>query len=147
MSDALATIPIYRGTRGSYDENALTSRRSRAKPKRVVVAPVQPRIEISGRALAIIADYDDLWASIRAQVDALRITRLELDHLSGLQEGYSSTLLASAQAKKFGMVSLGSILGAIGCRLALVEDPEAAAKIIARAKKRRRAVRPTPQQA
>jgi hypothetical protein len=65
--------------------------------------------------LAEIADYDDLWRGIRGRVDAMGITREELDHLSGLQEGYSGKTLGPKQRKKFGNVSLGSTLGAIGC--------------------------------
>lgn len=161
MADALATLadnqPTHHRRHHAFGvsvgltrakvarEKKPTAPRAAPKPAPIEApAIVPPVVEMKGRVLASISDYRGLWAAIRAQVDAMRITRLELDHLSGLQEGYSSTLLASAQVKKFGMVSLGSILGAIGCRLALVEDPEAVAKIIARAKKRRRPLRQSP---
>jgi hypothetical protein len=108
-------------------------RPARAKPKqpRRQVAPAidQPSIEINGRPLAIIADYDGLWKAIRDRVAAMKITRLELDYLSGAQSGYHSKLLCGAQIKKFGRRSLGDTLGAIGCELALIEDEIQVAKI------------------
>ena len=90
--------------------------------------------------LAEIADYDDLWRGIHGRVDAMGITREELDHQSGQQSGYSGKLLGPKQRKKFGNVSLGSTLGAIGCKLLLVEDPEQTAKIMARCKLRERPI-------
>jgi hypothetical protein len=118
----------------------------RAKPKqpRRQVAPAidQPAVEISGRVLAKITDYDGLWSAIRARVDALGITRIELDHLSGNQEGYSGKLLGAKQVKKFGKNSLGQTVGATGTYLLLVEDPEETAKIMARCEHRKRPVRP-----
>jgi hypothetical protein len=142
MGDALTQS--YRGVRGSHDERRLTTRWSGAKPKTAPAAPPaidQPSIEIRGRVLAVFSDYDGLWNAVRARVDAMGITRLELDHLSGNQEGYSGKLLGAKQVKKFGKQSLGATLGATCCKLVLVEDPEATAKMLARAKKRRRPVR------
>jgi hypothetical protein len=57
------------------------------------------------------------------------VTREELDHLSGLQPGYSTKLLTRTHIKRFGKVSLGPMLGATGCKLLLVEDTEATARI------------------
>jgi hypothetical protein len=79
--------------------------------------------------LAVFSDYDGLWNAVRARVDAMGITRLELDHLSGNQEGYSGKVLGPKQVKKFGKHSLGSTLGALGSYLALVADPEQVAKL------------------
>jgi hypothetical protein len=95
------------------------------------VAPTidQPSLEINGRVLAIIADYDGLWSAVRERVDDLNLTRLELDYLSGAQSGYHSKLLCGAQIKKFGRRSLGDTLGAIGCELALIEDEILTVKI------------------
>jgi hypothetical protein len=110
-------------------------RPSRAKPKRQPrrheVAPAidQPSIEINGRPLAIIADYDGLWAAIRARVAALQITRETLNGMANLQDGYIGKLLGGAQVKKFGKQSLGKTLEAIGCDLALIEDEIQAAKV------------------
>jgi hypothetical protein len=129
MSDALATTLVYRGTRGGHDERTLTARRSRAKPKRDAVPPVQPSVEINGRPLAIIASYDGLWKAIRDRADAMQVTRETLNGMANLQDGYMGKLLGGAQGKKFGKLSLGKTLGAIGCDLALIEDEIQTAKI------------------
>jgi hypothetical protein len=108
------------------------------KPAPVVVEAVTPApIKIIGRVLGEFADYHGQWAAIRARVDALGLTRLELDHLSGLPHGYCGKLLGAAKVRRFGKDSLGEMLGAIGCKLVLVEDPEATARVLARAKKRK----------
>jgi hypothetical protein len=103
------------------------------QPRRQVAPPPpaidQPSIEISGRALAIIADYDGLWGAIRDRVDAMQITRETLNGMAKLQDGYIGKLLGGAQRKKFGKRSLGKTLGAIGCDLALIEDEIQTAKI------------------
>jgi hypothetical protein len=102
----------------------------RAKPKQPRRQDVAPAIvRIKGRVLAIFSDYDGLWSAVRARVDDLNLTRLELDYLSGAQSGYHSKLLCGARIKKFGRCSLGDTLGAIGCELALIEDEIQTAKI------------------
>jgi hypothetical protein len=138
MSDALATRV---NDRGSHDERRLTAHWPTIKPA-PVEAVVSPAIEIKGRVLAEIADYDGLWSAVRVRLEAMGITRREFDHLTGLQEGYSGKLLGAAQRRRFGKESLGATLGGICCKLVLVEDPEATAKMLARAKKRRLPLRP-----
>jgi hypothetical protein len=64
----------------------------------------------------------------------LSISREEIDNLAGIATGYSGKLLSPARTKVFGKVSLGPTLGAIGCKLILVEDPAAAARTLARRK-------------
>jgi hypothetical protein len=89
----------------------------------------------------MISDYDELVESIRQRVDDMGMTRLELDHQAGMQEGYSGKILGPKHVKIFGMKSLGDTLGAIGCGLLLVENPEQTAKMRARIKPRRRPIR------
>jgi hypothetical protein len=108
----------------------------KAAPVEVVRIELVP-IEITGRPLSEFVDYDGLWNAVRARVDAMGITRHELDHLSGLPDGYSGKLLGGAQVRRFGKDSLGETLGAIGCKLVLIEDPDATAQVMARAKKRK----------
>jgi hypothetical protein len=136
MTDALATISANRGTRGAHDESRLTAHWPTIKPA-PVEAVASPAIEIKGRVLAEIADYDGLWSAVRVRVEAMGITRREFDDLTGLQEGYSGKLLGAAQRRRFGKESLGATLGGICCKLVLVEDPEATAKIMARVEKRK----------
>lgn len=89
----------------------------------------------------MISDYDEFVAAVRARADEMEMTRLEIDHQAGLCSGYSGKLLGPRQVKGFGKVSLGPMLGALGCRLLLVEDPVQTAKILARRTPRERPIR------
>jgi hypothetical protein len=70
----------------------------------------------------LIADYDAFVDAIRERGDEMGMTRLKFDHQAGTQEGYSEKILEPKHVKIFGMKSLGDTLGAIGCKLLLVED-------------------------
>ena len=89
-------------------------------------------------AAVLISDYTGLVEAIRQRVDEMGLTRMELDHQAGLQSGYSGKLLSRKQLRSFGKASLGPTLGAIGCRLILVEDPAQADLIKARMTPRQR---------
>lgn len=89
----------------------------------------------------LISNYDAFVDAIRERVDEMGMTRLELDHQAGMQEGYAGKLLGPGHVKVFGMRSLGDTLGAIGCKLLLVEDADQTAKMRARIKPRQRPVR------
>jgi hypothetical protein len=109
-------------------------------PEAVTLVPAP--IEINGgRVLGSFDSYDGLCDVVRGRVAAMGITRLELDALSGNADGYSGKLLGPGQVKKFGKHSLERTLRGIGCKLVLVEDPEATTKIMARAEKRKRPLR------
>jgi len=49
---------------------------------------------MSATPLAIVHDYDDLVAAIRARRDELQVTHMTIDDVSGIQPGYASKLLA-----------------------------------------------------
>jgi hypothetical protein len=113
-----------------------------AAPKPVAVpAIVRPPIPINGRVLARIDDYNGMCRAFRARTDELQITRLELDYLSKLQDGYTAKILGPSQIKSLGKKSLGGILRGTGTYLILVEDAQATAKIMASCKKRERPIR------
>jgi hypothetical protein len=140
-SEAMSDVATIHNDRGSHDERKLTAHwPTKPAPEVAITAP--PAIKIKGRVLAEFADYNGLQQGIRGRVDAMEMTREELDHQSGNQPGYSGKLLGPKQVKKFGIVSLGNTLGGIGCKLLLVEDPEQTAKIMARCKLRERPLRP-----
>jgi hypothetical protein len=63
---------------------------------------------------------------------ALGISRADLARLAGFK----------AAPPKNGMSAIDAALAPAGCRLALVEDPDATAKIMARCEQRKRPVRP-----
>lgn len=88
--------------------------------------------EISGAPavsapLAVICNYNELQAALRARVDVMNISRRTLDHLTGLTDGYSEKLLGPAQMRTLGRKSLGKILSVLGLKLVLIEDPDAPA--------------------
>src|SRR4051794_38656581 len=87
--------------------------------------------------LAIVRDYKELIAAIRARRDALDITHETIDAVAGLQAGYTSKLLVDPPMKCAGRVSLGAMLGALGLMLLVVEDPAALERVRARLTKRK----------
>jgi hypothetical protein len=84
----------------------------------------------------MIASYDELVEAIRVRVDEMNISREELDLQAGIPTGYSGKCLGPAQVKRLSYATMGPVLGAIGCKLLLVEDPEQTAKILRRAQPR-----------
>jgi hypothetical protein len=95
-----------------------------------VVAIAPAPIEVHGRVLARFSDYDGLHRAIAARAAALQLTRAEIDHLSGNQDGYTAKVLAPTQYRKFGPVSLGNTVGALGCYLLLIEDETETQKLL-----------------
>jgi hypothetical protein len=150
MSDTHASISDNRTKRGGRNwgippaiERARAMREPKkspppvaaTKPVPVIVQPAAPQtIEINGRPLARIKDYDGLWAAVRGRYDSMGITRVGGDTLSQLPDGYTGKLLGAAQVRKIGLHSLERVLEGTGCFLVLVEDPEASAKMLATAK-------------
>jgi hypothetical protein len=59
----------------------------------------------------------------------LNITFETLDCVGGLSPRYAQKLLGSTPTKRLGEVSLGCVLGALGLRLIVVEDPEQLARV------------------
>jgi hypothetical protein len=146
MSDAIAIADDRTKRRGRDWGLSPTIERARASREKKPQLPVAMKpvivevveaviiepapIQIVGRVLATFSDYDGLHRAITARTASLGITRLELDHLSGNQEGYSGKLLAPSHYKKFGKVSLGNTVGALGCYLLLIEDQAATKSLL-----------------
>lgn len=83
-------------------------------------------------ALGEAKSYDDLQPILRARADALGLSRVELDRIAGVPSGYSAKVLAEVPIRKLGPDTLGPMLGALGVKIMLVEDPEALAKFTAK---------------
>jgi hypothetical protein len=81
------------------------------------------------KPIAVIRDYASLIEAIRAPVAELQITHETVDHVSGIQSGYTSKLLCRPPMKPLGAISLGCVLGALGMQLIAVEDPEALERV------------------
>lgn len=90
---------------------------------------------------ATVTDYDSLIAALRARADELNVSRLAIDERAGLQSGYTAKLLAGEGGRGLGRLSLGCLLGALGVKLIMVDDPAAAATIALMPKRDLRAVR------
>jgi hypothetical protein len=88
------------------------------------------------RRLAVVHDYAGLVAVLRARADKLDVSNLTIDEVAGLQEGYTSKLLAPNPIRRLGITSLPLVLGALGLALAVVEDREQLARIRSRLSKR-----------
>jgi hypothetical protein len=80
------------------------------------------------RRIAVVRDYDQLVAALRAHALAIGATRRQIDEVAGLPSRYTATLLAPGAVKALGRTSMGPILGALGLMLVVVEDADAMAK-------------------
>jgi hypothetical protein len=106
----------------------------RAFPNRISHMAMIDRLE-----LAIVRDYDESRVALRARCEQLNISRLEIDRLSGLPNGYASTVLSNAPRKRIGPANIGPMLADLGLALVVVEDAEAMARYTARAEPRMKA--------
>jgi hypothetical protein len=79
------------------------------------------------RHLAVVSDYRGLIEALRARAEELEVSRRTLDEIGGLSDGQAAAILANFAG--MGPVSLGLILGALGLQLAVIEDPEATARL------------------
>jgi hypothetical protein len=123
-------------------ERALASREPKKPiPQEPPVVALDPPARRMPAVARMISNYNEFLDAVRERVDFMGMTRLELDHLTGMQSGYMGKLLGPRQNRRFGEVSFDATLPAIGCRLVLVEDPELTAKIMARMMPRQRPIR------
>jgi hypothetical protein len=85
----------------------------------------------------LISDYGALLEAFRERAKELEISREGIDEIAGWADGYASKLLGGAAAKRrkiIGPLSLGLMLGTLGLKLILIEDPEATARTLTRRK-------------
>lgn len=84
------------------------------------------------RVIADVHDYHGLIHAIRERKAELGMSDAALDEIAGLPPGYAGKVLGQSLVKRLGPMSLSAVVGALGLRLTLVEDPMATAKIVAR---------------
>ena len=75
--------------------------------------------------LGEVRTYDDLHAIMRIRVASLQVTRIGLDEIVGLQDGYSAKLLTPTPMRRLGAATMADFLEAIGVKLLAVVDDEA----------------------
>jgi hypothetical protein len=90
------------------------------------------------RIIATVDDYQGFVAALRTRIAELGTTFGAVDDLAGIPDGYLSKCLVPKDidpmltARAFGRHSLGPVLGALGLKLIVAVDEEAAAKIMPR---------------
>lgn len=82
---------------------------------------------LSDQARTTVPDYDAMIAVLATRREQRNISFTDLDELAGVATGYSSKALGGSQTAKLGWLSTFLILPALGMRLVLEVDEEAAA--------------------
>jgi len=90
------------------------------------------------KIVAEVTDMFQLQRALRRIAEARGVSLRELDAHAGISTSHSEKLLAEQPSKQLGLVSAFSLVGALGCVLALVEDPEAMARLSTLPRKRSR---------
>jgi hypothetical protein len=76
------------------------------------------------RPLAEIKSQRDLLQAFRARAQELRVSRLTLDDLANLPDGFAGKVLGPGQVRRITIDTLWRLLAGTGTKLLLVEDPE-----------------------
>jgi hypothetical protein len=84
------------------------------------------------RVVATFADYSGLVDGLRSRLAELNVAGHTIDHIAGLPAGYALKVLGSRPVKRIGPRSMGDLLGALGLKAQLIEDPEAFARVAGR---------------
>jgi hypothetical protein len=81
-------------------------------------------------------DYRTLIETCRARASELELSRLELDRLSRLPDGYSAKILGKEEnaknQKRIWPKGLGAMLDTLGLKLLLIEDEASTARTLER---------------
>jgi hypothetical protein len=81
------------------------------------------------RLLGEVHDYAELLDALRKRLSELGTSMERVDDVAGLPSRYTSKLFAPVQIKSLGRVSMGPLLGALGLKLLVIEDPAAFARV------------------
>jgi hypothetical protein len=76
------------------------------------------------RVVATVADHNQLLTAIRRRVEELGLSHETVEHLAGLQSGYLSKVIADPPPERMSPFTQFLILGAVGLRVKLEEDPQ-----------------------
>lgn len=99
------------------------------------------RDDAEPRKLGIGREYDDVILLCKLRMAELDITFAELDHVSGVQPGYSAKVIGPCPWTVLGPVSWGKIMAALCIKWVAYDDPKAMEKMRAKLTKRRRPAR------
>jgi hypothetical protein len=119
-------------------ERAAVKRESEKPPTKpsATSLPPPPALAPSPANLGrMFTDYRTLIETCRQRAEQLGISRLELDRIAGLPQGYSAKLLgkdgAGKKKKRIWPIGMESMLGALGLKALLIEDEAATARTLA----------------
>jgi hypothetical protein len=80
----------------------------------------------------VVYHYSAFIEAIRDRTVDLQISRLEIDRIAGLPQGFSGKALSRNPVKRIGLRSLGPLLETLGLIMMIVEDPAARDRTLAR---------------
>jgi hypothetical protein len=80
----------------------------------------------------VVYHYAAFIEAMRDRSVDLQISRLEIDRISGLPQGFSGKVLSRNPVKRIGLHSLGPLLETLGLIIMIVEDPAARDRTLAR---------------
>jgi hypothetical protein len=121
--------------------HAAVQREKKKAPK--PIATKQPTVESAASPPTIstyiarpVEGYKGLIEACRQRANELAISRIELDRISGVPQGYSAKLLGKddgvPRKKKMWPASLEAILGALGLQIIIIEDHAATSRTLSR---------------
>ncbi len=87
-------------------------------------------------ALGTACNYDELQPILRARADALKISREELDRITGLPKGFCAKVLADPPLRRLGPDTIGPMLWGLAAKFIVVEDQRSLEMFTAGADKR-----------
>jgi hypothetical protein len=80
--------------------------------------------------IAVARDYLGLVAALRERCAELKMTYETLEAIAGLSTRHVNKLLAPEPTRSFGPMSFDAVLGALACKVALIDDPERRERIL-----------------
>ena len=87
---------------------------------------------VASPAIGVCRTTDDLRVILRARFTELGISLETVDHIAGLPQRYTQTLLGLQPKKQFGPISFDALLGTAGIKLIAVADQEALDRVRSR---------------
>jgi hypothetical protein len=82
--------------------------------------------------IAEFREYGEFIDGLRARLAELNVAGTTVDEIAGYAGGYTQKLLGARPVKRIGLRSMGDVLGALGLKAQLIEDPEAFARVAGR---------------
>jgi hypothetical protein len=88
--------------------------------------------------LAEFSDYEGLRRGLSVVREQRDISLERLEEIAGAQKGYFSKILTATHSRHMGVQSLAWLIGALGVKCVIVDDPPAYARLKSRMTPRKR---------